>query len=150
MNKPIALIKHKRGCSLFYGESRMNNLQYIRDHNDNPLFVVLPIEEYNRFKEYEAMINDEDESEWDSLPYESGDNDDALIPHEVVMAMIDNNVNLLGAWRIYRNLSQQEVAERTGITQSAISQMERAESKPRKATLTKFAEVYNCEIEQMY
>ena len=125
------------------------NLQFINDANNNPLFVVLPIAEYNRFKEYESMLADNEE-EWESLPYEQGDNDDALIPHEVVVAMLKNNVNHLGAWRIYRNLSQKEVAELTGLSQPAISQMERAENKPRKATLERFAEIYNYEVNQMY
>lgn len=128
----------------------MNNLQYINDANNNPLFVVLPIEEYNRFKEYEALAREENEEEWESLPYEKGDNDDALIPHDVVSIMVDQNVNLLGAWRIYRNLSQQEVAEKTGLSQSAISQMEQADNTPRKKTLERFAEIYDCDIEQMY
>lgn len=127
----------------------MNNLQYIKDQNNNPLFVVLPIEEYNRFKEYEAILSKDDE-EWSDLPYEKSDNDDVLVPHEVVMAMIKNNVNHLGGWRIYRGLSQQEVAEQTGLTQSAISQMERADSKPRRSTLSRFAEIYHCDVQQMY
>ena len=125
------------------------NLQVINDLNNNPLFVVLPIAEYNRLKECEAQLHD-DEEEWESLPYEQGDNDDVSIPHSVVMAMIKHNVSHLGAWRIYRNLSQQEVAEKTGLSQSAISQMERADSKPRKATLEKFAEIYQCDVKQMY
>ena len=33
------------------------NLQFINDANNNPLFVVLPIAEYNRFKEYESTNN---------------------------------------------------------------------------------------------
>lgn len=128
----------------------MNNLQYINDANNNPLFVVLPIAEYNRFKAYESLVMDESEEGWEDVPYEKGDNDDALIPHEVVMIMFDNDVNLLGAWRIYRNLSQQEVAEKTGLSQSAISQMEKADNTPRKKTLERFAEIYDCDIEQMY
>ena len=103
------------------------NLQYINDLNNNPLFVVLPISEYNKLKEYEAQLSGNEE-EWQSLPYEQDDNNDVAIPHEVVKAMIKYDVNHLGAWRIYRNLSQQEVAELTGLSQSAISQMERIDN----------------------
>lgn len=128
----------------------MSNLQYINDSNNNPLFVVLPIAEYDRFKEYEALVKDETDEGWESVPYEAGDNDEALIPHEVVSAAIKNDLNLLGGWRIYRNLSQQEVAEKTGLSQSAISQMEQADNTPRKKTLERFAKIYDCEVEQMY
>ncbi|MDG6474667.1 helix-turn-helix transcriptional regulator [Glaesserella parasuis] len=125
------------------------NLQFINDQNNNPLFVVLPITEYNRLKKCEAQLTDNEE-EWESLPYEQSDNDDVLIPHEVVTAMIKHNLNHLGAWRIYRNLSQQEVAELTGLSQSAISQMERSDSRPQKKTLERFSKIYDCDVKQMY
>ena len=125
------------------------NLQYINDLNNNPLFVVLPISEYNKLKEYEAQLSGNEE-EWQSLPYEQDDNDDVAIPHEVVKTMIKYDVNHLGAWRIYRNLSQQEVAELTGLSQSAISQMERIDSRPQKKTLERFSKIYNCDVKQMY
>lgn len=133
----------------FNGETKMN-LQYINDLNNNPLFVVLPVSEYQRLKKYEAQQTDNDAEEWESLPYEQSDNDDVLIPHNVVMAMIKHNVNHLGAWRIYRNLSQQEVAELTGLSQSAISQMERSDSRPQKKTLERFSKIYDCDVKQMY
>ncbi|MGX3021520.1 hypothetical protein [Ursidibacter sp. B-7004-1] len=53
------------------------------------------------------LMNGEQRFTDESLPYEQEDNDDTLIPHDVVMAMIKHNVNHLGAWRIYRNLSRQ-------------------------------------------
>ncbi|WGE09989.1 hypothetical protein [Glaesserella parasuis] len=57
---------------------------------------------------------------------------DALIPHEVVMIMIKHNVNHLGA---VADLSQPITARssgQSGISQGAISQMERSDSKPQK------------------
>ncbi|MDG6268747.1 helix-turn-helix transcriptional regulator, partial [Glaesserella parasuis] len=88
--------------------------------------------------------------EWESLPYEQSDNDDTLTPFDVVKIKHENNVNLLGAWRIYRNLSQQEVADKVGISQGAISQMERSDSKPQKKTLERFSKIYDCDVKQMY
>ena len=41
------------------------------------------------------------------------------------------------------------VAEMTGLTQSAISQAERKESKPQKKTREKLAKIYNCLPEQL-
>lgn len=133
----------------------MENLQYIRDTNGKPLFVILPMAEYEKLvevDEYGFRIEDEtaDDEEWESIPYEKADNDDAIIPFDVVKIKHEHNINLLGAWRIYRGLSQQEVAAKLGISQGAISQMEHKENKPQKKTLERFAKVYECEVEQMY
>lgn len=131
----------------------MNNLQYIRDEQGKPLYVILPIAEFEKLAnvdEYGFQIEDEDNDEWEEIPYEKADNDNAVIPFEVVNIKIEQQVNLLGAWRIYRNLSQQEVAERLGISQAAISQMEQADNKPQKKTLERFSVVYDCQVEQMY
>ncbi|WP_337692650.1 helix-turn-helix domain-containing protein [Glaesserella parasuis] len=51
---------------------------------------------------------------------------------------------------MYRNLSQQEVADKVGISQGAISQMERSDSKPQKKTLERFSKIYDCDVKQMY
>lgn len=125
------------------------NHRYINNEQGTPEFIILPIAEYEELLSKSLPYDDEDESEWEEIPVEKGENDDALIPHDVVSIMIDEDVSLLAAWRIYRNLSQQEVAERTGLTQSAISQMERAESKPQKKTREKLARIYQCLPEQL-
>lgn len=135
------------------GVIKMN--QYIRDEQGKPLFVILPIAEYEKLvgvDEFGFPYDDETEDDLVSLSDDETDNEDdgVLIPFEVVKIKLEQNINLLGAWRIYRNLSQYEVAEKTGLTQSAISQMERKESKPQKKTLERFAKVYGCNVEQMY
>lgn len=87
---------------------------------------------------------------WTAITVEKGDNDDETIPHEVVSISIEHDISLLGAWRVYRGLSQAEVAKQTGLTQSAISQMESKESKPQMKTLERLARVYNCRSTQLY
>lgn len=125
------------------------NHRYINNEQGAPEFIILPIAEYEELLNKANYYDDEDDSEWEDVPVERGEEDDTLIPHEVVSIMIDEKVSLLAAWRIYRNLSQQEVAEKTGLTQSAISQMERAESKPQKKTREKLAKIYQCLPEQL-
>lgn len=124
------------------------NHRYINNEQGTPEFIILPIAEYEELLN-KAVSYDDDEA-WDDIPFEKGDNDDALIPHDVVSIMIDQDLSLLAAWRIYRGLSQQEVAEQMGLTQSAISQMERVESKPQKKTREKLAKIYQCDVAQMY
>jgi DNA-binding XRE family transcriptional regulator len=60
------------------------------------------------------------------------------IPVHVVDNHIRNNISLIQAWREYLGLTQQEVAERMGVTQSSFQETEKAR-KPRDTTLEKVA-----------
>ncbi|OKP01610.1 helix-turn-helix domain-containing protein [Xenorhabdus eapokensis] len=121
----------------------MAGIQFITDENGNKQAVVLPIAEYERL--LAALDRDED---YVSIPYLKGNNDDETIPHEVISIMVDNKITLHAAWRIYRGLSQTEVAERLGIKQAAVSQFEKAD-RPRQATLEKLAALYECRPSQL-
>jgi DNA-binding XRE family transcriptional regulator len=61
------------------------------------------------------------------------------VPHEVVGLHIERDITYLRAWREYLGLTQDEVAERAGITQAALSQMESGEARLRKASREKLA-----------
>ncbi len=65
-----------------------------------------------------------------------------------VSIMVDDEVSLQAAWRIYRGLSQAEVAEKLGIKQAAVSQFEKSD-RPRKATIEKLAALYDCRVNQL-
>ncbi|MDC9590722.1 helix-turn-helix transcriptional regulator [Xenorhabdus sp. XENO-10] len=121
----------------------MAGIQFITDENGNKQAVVLPIEEYERL--LAAVDCDED---YVSIPYIKGSNDDETIPHEVISIMVDEGITLHAAWRMYRGISQTEVAEKLGITQAAISQFEKSE-RPRQATLEKLAALYGCRSTQL-
>ncbi|MDD2166245.1 helix-turn-helix domain-containing protein [Glaesserella parasuis] len=133
----------------------MNNLQYINDNNGKPLFVILPIEQ---FKEMEllsrfAIESKEEQEQWEEIEVDASemgeDNHGDTIPNEIVNIMLDEDVSLLAAWRIYRKLSQYDVAEQTGLTQSAISQAERKDSKPQRKTVERLAKIYDCQPNQL-
>lgn len=55
--------------------------------------------------------------------------------------MVKEGLTAVGAWRKHLGLSQQEVANRIGISQSAYAQQEQV-SKPRKATREKIADAF--------
>ena len=95
-----------------------------------PLFVVIPYDEYLR------LIG---ETDIDSEP---------TIPHEVVGLVIKNNWNLLKAWRKHLGLTQAEVAKRAGMSQSALSQLERSDNL-RSETLEKLARALGLTVEQL-
>ena len=119
------------------------NLQYINDTNGKPQYVVLPIEEFKRLTALD------DDLLFQDVPYQSDSTDNETIPNEVVNIMFDQNISLLAAWRVYRGLSQYEVADKTGLTQSSISQAEKKGSKPQQKTYERLAAVYNCKPEQL-
>ena len=73
----------------------------------------------------------------------------ALIPHEVVEQVVNKEFNLLKAWRKHLGLTQKEVARRSGITQTALSQMERMAVNHRTATLEKLAKAMGIEAGQL-
>lgn len=131
----------------------MSNLQYINDSSGKPLFVILPIEQFEEMELLSrfAIESEEEQAQWEAIQVEANEADEQgdTIPNEIVNIMIDEDVSLLGAWRIYRKLSQYDVAKQTGLTQSAISQAERKESKPQRKTLERLAKVYGCKPTQL-
>lgn len=118
------------------------NHRYINNSQGQPEFVILPIAEYEDLIMKASPFDDENAEEWENIPVEASEDGNELIPNDVVNIMFEQEVSLLAAWRIYRSLSQAEVAKHTGLTQSAISQAERKESKPQKKTREKLAKIY--------
>ena len=125
------------------------NHRYINNSQGQPEFVILPIAEYEDLIMKASPFDDENAEEWENIPVEASEDGNELIPNDVVNIMFEQEVSLLAARRIYRSLSQAEVAKHTGLTQSAISQAERKESKPQKKTREKLAKIYQCKPEQL-
>ena len=94
-------------------------IQYIKDEEGKDQYVVIPYSDYFRMRLALLEYDDEDESDWEDIPYESNIYDDVMLPGEVCDVMHKENVSLQAAWRILRGMSQQEVAEKLGISQSA-------------------------------
>ncbi|MBK4997254.1 helix-turn-helix transcriptional regulator [Pseudomonas sp. S37] len=95
--------------------STPTNVQIINDADGRPAFVVLP------YADYIAGCQQPD-----------------LVPNEVVGYMVKEGMTAIAAWRRHLDLTQAEVAQRLGISQSAYAQQEAAE-RPRKATREKIA-----------
>jgi len=104
-----------------------NNVQILKK-NGVPAFAVIPYEDYLEF-----------------LPKKEDD----TVPQEVAEKAILNEMPLIKAWRLHLKLTQKEVAEKAGITQAALSQMERAENTNRTATLEKLAAAMGLDVEQV-
>jgi DNA-binding XRE family transcriptional regulator len=88
------------------------------EKNGVPLFVLVPYEEYLQ---------------------SCGTSDEGLyLPNEVVKAHAIDGKTLLKAWREFKGLTQKEMGNRMGVSQSAYSQIERSEN-PHENTIRKAA-----------
>ncbi len=97
-----------------------------------PAFAVIP------WDKYQELIQNQRETE----------ESDVWFPNEVVKANVRGD-SLIKAWREYFKLTQQELAEKAGMKQSALARLENGNSRPRKATLKKIAKAMGLEVEQL-
>ena len=57
--------------------------------------------------------------------------------------------NPIKGWRLFRNMTQAELAEKTGLKQTHVSLMEANKIKPRKNTLEKLAVALICDVDDL-
>ncbi len=104
------------------------DIQIIRQ-GGKPAFAVVP---YDKWLE---LTGSEDEN--------------IYTPHEVVGYQLKQGLSLIAAWRKYFKITQKELAAKTGITQPAIAQIEKPDSKPQAKTLAKIALAMGLDVEQL-
>ena len=108
--------------------SAHTNVQII-DQNGVPAFAVIPYEDYLKL-----------------VPQDDGDD---YIPHEVVGLIVKQGYNTIKAWRKHLGLTQRAVAQKAGITQAALSQMEQTDNELRIGTLDKLAAAMGLSVDQL-
>jgi predicted transcriptional regulator len=96
-----------------------------------PVAVVVPYEEYAAV--FGGTVEDTEE----------------LIPHEVVQRVLKEQISPIRAWREHLGLTQAQIAQRLGVSQSAFAQMEAAGAKPRIATVRKLADALGVTVQQL-
>lgn len=104
--------------------------QIITDPHGNPEYAIIP---YNIFSE---------------LIQQYSDDENLTVPHEVVSASIDGD-SMIKAWREYFGLTQRVLADRIGISQPTLANLEKAGANPRKSTLKKIAEALGIKLAQL-
>ncbi|MGX5054325.1 helix-turn-helix domain-containing protein [Enterobacter asburiae] len=121
----------------------MAAIQFITDNRGHRVSAVVPIDLF------EKLISDSDLDElYDIVQNEEGASDNVRYPNEVITILSDKNCTMQAAWRIYRGMTQKQVAEALGITQATVSEFEKSE-RPRKDNLNRLAKLYNCSPEQL-
>jgi len=116
------------------------NVQFIKN-NGKLAFAVLPIAEYQALLDQRDML--EDVKAFDAALLD----DEESIPLEIVKRLMEGE-NKLKVWRDYRGLTQQQLSERTGLSQPAIAQMETKRSGT-TTNLKKLATALNIDLDDL-
>ncbi|NCP87308.1 MAG: XRE family transcriptional regulator [Anaerolineae bacterium CG_4_9_14_3_um_filter_57_17] len=121
------------------------NVQIIKQGN-KPEWAVVPYETYLQLVEQAEMLQDVRDYDSAKVALERGK--DELIPSDVIYAILDGE-NSIKAWREYRGFSQQETAEKAGISVPYLSQLEKNKRKGSLDVLTVIARVLSVSLEQI-
>lgn len=78
----------------------------------------------------------------------AGKKGDARIPVDVADMCFDDGFSPLKAWRKYMRKTQEQMAERMGVTRSAYTQMEQSE-RPQRKTLENAAQALGIDVAQL-
>ncbi|KFI21819.1 helix-turn-helix domain-containing protein [Nitrosococcus oceani] len=110
---------------------------------DKPEWAVLPYEEYLALKEKAEML--EDAAAFDRAMMAAGEE---AMPHEVVKRLVEGE-NPIKVWRIYRGLTQHNLAEQAGLSQSYLAMMEKGEREVTVKALKQIAKVLRVDIDDL-
>ncbi len=82
--------------------------------------------------------------DWNALALKSVADGHTFVPLDVGEAVLEGD-SPLKAWRNHKRLTQEEMAERMGVTRSSYAQMEKSE-RPQQKTLERAAEVFGITV----
>lgn len=122
------------------------NIQLI-ERDGKPEWAVLPYEDYLQLLEQAEML--EDIRDYDAAKAELANGEDELIPSEVVYAILDGE-NPIKVWREYRELTQQQLADATGISKPYLSQIETGKRNGTMDILSTIAKVLHVSLDDVY
>lgn len=111
-----------------------------------PEWAVIPYEEYQRLREAADML--QDVRDYDEVKSALARSEEELIPSEVTYALLDGE-NPLRVWREYGGLTQQQVAEKAGISKPYLSQLESGQRKGTTEVLSAIARVLNVSLDDL-
>lgn len=83
-----------------------------------------------------------------SEEYEKWVGENTYTPHEAVKLQTEHNCNLLGAWRRHRRLTQTDLANKIGITEQTLVQMEIIDYSQNEV-FDKAVVILDCDVNQL-
>lgn len=121
------------------------NMQII-ERNGKPEWAIVPYKEYLQLVEQAEMLHDI--YDFDTVKEALKQGNEELIPSQVVYAILDGS-NPIRVWREYRGISQQELAERAGISVPYLSQIEKEKRKGSLEVLNTIARVLRVSLDDL-
>jgi DNA-binding XRE family transcriptional regulator len=118
----------------------------IIERDGKPEWAVLPYEEYLKLVEQAELL--EDIRDFDEIRAAIERGEEELIPAEVVNAILDGK-NPIKVWREFRHLTQQQLADRVGISKPYLSQLETGKRTGTTEVLASIAEALDVSLEQL-
>lgn len=109
------------------------NVQLIMNDCE-PAYAVIPYDEYQQMRRRLVLAEKNDEN--------------VMLPLDVAEMNVLKGFSLVKAWRVYLKKTQKEAAAALGITQSAFSQIEKADSN-HPETIRKIANIFGILPEQL-
>ena len=121
----------------------MSRVQYI--HLDGePLFAVVPIDLFN-----DLIGTEKDGRSIEEIRQAVESGEEETFPDDFVGRLIETDYPMR-EWRLYRGLTQAELAKAAGTSQAAIALIESGKRNPTIETARKFADALGCEIDDLF
>lgn len=117
------------------------NVQFI-EHNGQRQYAVIPVEWYSELLEKAEMFDDI------KAFNQAATTQEETIPHEIVCRLVKGE-NKLKVWREFRQLTQTQLAEKSGIAQANIVQIENGAQSGNISELKKLAMILKLEIDDL-
>ncbi|MEI7668969.1 MAG: helix-turn-helix transcriptional regulator [Pseudomonadota bacterium] len=109
-------------------------------------FAILPISELRQLIENSEMLSDVKALDNAKLKIEKGE--DEIIPFEMIERRI-NGESPIKIWREYRDITQQKLANNSGVSRTMIAAIESGSKKGGLTTLKKLALALNVSLDNI-
>jgi DNA-binding XRE family transcriptional regulator/PHD/YefM family antitoxin component YafN of YafNO toxin-antitoxin module len=108
--------------------------------------IVMPEAEYERLRDAAEMADDI--AAYDRVKRRLAAGEEELVPSEMVDRILSGE-NLVRVWREYRGLTVAALAEKAGITQPYLSQIETGKREGTLATMKKLAAALKVDLDDL-
>ncbi len=120
------------------------SVQFI-EKNGKPEWAILPFHEYQRLIDDAQMLEDIHDYDQAQRDIAAGAE---LVSSEVAFALLDG-ANPIRVWREFRGLTQQQLAEKCGISKPYLSQIEQGKRTGSPETLRAIAHALNLSLDDV-
>ncbi|WP_252179635.1 helix-turn-helix transcriptional regulator [Endozoicomonas sp. 4G] len=115
-------------------------------HEGKPAFVVMPHDEYQAM--LEKMEDAEDSEAFRKAKVDLANGNDEILPKHITDRLL-NGDNPITVWREYRELSQKQLHELSGVSTSMISQIESGQKTGSIKTIKRLSEALDIDVDDI-